>query len=655
MSNHRAAGHYFEAQRRTLAEAVVARQYQLDPELPNRYGDRGRQKCIQDTEYHLAYLASAVTFASPILFAHYMAWAKPTMAAYGVELKHIEDNLICLRDVLQEQVPTELAPATVACVELALGELQQAPCNLETFLAADDHLGRLARSYLEALLRGERHIAVALIHDAVRSGISVHDIYLRVFQPCQQEIGRLWQLRQITVAQEHSCTATTQLAMSQLYPLLLSQPRKGRRVVATSVSGELHEIGLRIVTDLFEADGWDTLYLGGNVPDTSIVQTVNERRPDLLLISATMTFHVNAVARLIELIRNCEAGPTVKIMVGGYPCNVDPELWRRVGADGSACDAIEALDVADRLLAASPEASPAGQKTTSPTVVAEPWIDPQGEGEREMFNALTRLNNELFSTQRELARKNSELAQLNGRLMEADRSKDRFLATLAHEMRNPLAPIVSGLELLRVESGNPDLVAHVCDMMERQARHLTRLVDDLLDVSRITSGKIALQKERVELSTIVQSALDAAGPRIEAAGHELQVSLPARAILVEADSTRIAQVISNLLTNAARYTPSGGHIWLTVDEHDDHLAIAVKDTGIGIPPDMLGRIFDMFIQVDQAADRSQSGLGIGLMLVKRLTEMHGGTVEARSEGPGKGSQFIVTLPIVVEALQPSHP
>ena len=347
---NREAGQTIEAQRRALAEAVVARQYQLQPGLRERYGEGGRAKCVQDTEYHLAYLAAAVTYSSPALFCDYIAWAKAVLAAHGVGPEDVAGNLVCLRDVLSEQLPGGMGEAVASYVEAALRTLPEAPTTLPSLLDGEDALSELARQYLQALLRAERHEASRLILDAVRAGVAVGDLYLQVFQRCQREVGRLWQLKQITVAQEHYCTAATQLAMSQLYPYLFALPKKGRRLAAASVGGELHEVGLRIVTDLFEADGWDTLYLGANLPAGSVVQAVEQHRPDLLVISATMTFHLPGVEQLIAQVRSSEACQGVKVMVGGYPFNVDPELWRRVGADGHAPDAGEALDVAARLL-----------------------------------------------------------------------------------------------------------------------------------------------------------------------------------------------------------------------------------------------------------------------------------------------------------------
>ena len=212
----------------------------------------------------------------------------------------------------------------------ALQMLPAAPTALPSFLDGDDALSGLARQYLETLLGAERQEGTRLVLGAVRAGVAVADLYLQVFQRRQREVGRLWQLRQITVAQEHYCTAATQLALSQLYPYLFALPKKGRKLVASSVGGELHEVGLRIVTDLFEADGWDTLYLGADLPAGGVVEAVERHRPDLLVISVTMAFHLPGVERLVAQVRSSAACRGVKVMVGGYPFNVDPGLWRRV-------------------------------------------------------------------------------------------------------------------------------------------------------------------------------------------------------------------------------------------------------------------------------------------------------------------------------------
>jgi PAS domain S-box-containing protein len=231
-------------------------------------------------------------------------------------------------------------------------------------------------------------------------------------------------------------------------------------------------------------------------------------------------------------------------------------------------------------------------------------------------------------------------------LREADRRKDEFLATLAHELRNPLAPLRNMLEIMKHADGNGNLPRQARETMERQVRHLVRLVDDLLDMSRINRNKLELRKERVELASVINAALEMCRPLMEGAKHELIVTLPPEPIYLDADPVRLSQVFSNLLNNSCKYTEPGGHITVTAERHGGGVVVKVKDNGIGIPPDMLGRVFDMFTQVDRSLERSQDGLGIGLTLVKRLAEMHHGLVEAFSEGPGRGSEFKVLLPVL---------
>ncbi len=235
-------------------------------------------------------------------------------------------------------------------------------------------------------------------------------------------------------------------------------------------------------------------------------------------------------------------------------------------------------------------------------------------------------------------------------LREADRRKDEFLAVLAHELRNPLAPIRTGLELMRLAGDDSTAIEEVRTTMERQSQQMVRLIDDLLDVSRITRGAVDLRKSRVELAAVVESAIETSRPLIEEMAHKLDVTVPKQPIVLEADPTRLAQVISNLLNNAAKYTPRGGSVSVSAERIDGLAVISVKDSGIGIPAEMLEPIFDMFTQVDGSLERSHGGLGIGLTLVKRLVEMHGGTVEARSCGQNQGSEFIVRLPAVVGLL-----
>jgi len=241
-----------------------------------------------------------------------------------------------------------------------------------------------------------------------------------------------------------------------------------------------------------------------------------------------------------------------------------------------------------------------------------------------------------------------QLRRFAGDLEEADRRKTDFLATLAHELRNPLAPIRSGLGVMRLNRDASPALTRVREMMERQVTHMVHLIDDLLDVARISGGKLNLRKSRVALGPIMASAVETSLPLIEAARHELAVEVPESELFVDADATRIAQVVANLLNNAAKYTPPGGRIALALRRDEADAVIAVSDTGVGIPVHALQSVFDMFSQVGSESERSQGGLGIGLSLVRQLVQMHGGSVTAESAGPGAGSRFTVRLPLVLE-------
>jgi len=240
-------------------------------------------------------------------------------------------------------------------------------------------------------------------------------------------------------------------------------------------------------------------------------------------------------------------------------------------------------------------------------------------------------------------------------LIVADRRKDEFLATLAHELRNPLAPIRTGLDILRIRSGDAQATQRATDIMERQLRQMVRLVDDLLDVSRINTGKFAIKMGRVELKAVVNDALEVVRSYIELHGHELVLDLPDRPVFLHGDATRLAQILSNLLNNAAKYTNRGGRVTLSGHVEEKTLVLDVVDTGIGLAPDMLDSVFDMFVQVDSTLERTNAGLGVGLSLARKLVELHGGSITARSDGLGRGSCFSVRLPIVVEPEPLSKP
>jgi signal transduction histidine kinase/CheY-like chemotaxis protein len=254
-----------------------------------------------------------------------------------------------------------------------------------------------------------------------------------------------------------------------------------------------------------------------------------------------------------------------------------------------------------------------------------------------------------WNLKREIAR----TREAEEKLLDASRRKDEFLAMLSHELRNPLAPIRNSLHVFRMVGIKDPTVERVAAMMERQVEHMVRMVDDLLEVSRISRGKIELRRERVELASILRNAVDASRPLIEAARHEFAVELPEASLMLDADPVRLSQVFANLLNNAAKYTPEGGRITLHVAVEAGMATVCVRDNGEGIPPGMLNRVFNMFTQVDTGA-RAQGGLGIGLTLAKTLVQLHGGSIEAHSEGKGRGCEFTVKLPLAqATALEPA--
>lgn len=257
---------------------------------------------------------------------------------------------------------------------------------------------------------------------------------------------------------------------------------------------------------------------------------------------------------------------------------------------------------------------------------------------------------ELYRQRQQISAQRDELEGHTQALKEADRRKDEFLATLAHELRNPLAPLRNGLDILR-QNPNREGAADIRDMMDRQLTHLVRLIDDLLDVSRVSQGKIDLRKETLNIRDVIVSAVEASRPLIDRGGHSLTIDIPEVSLWVEADKTRLSQAVGNLLNNAAKYTPAGGSIAITASQENQSVVIRVADTGVGIPREMQSQVFQLFTQIGDQLNRSQGGLGIGLALVRQLVELHGGTVAASSSGAGKGSVFTIKLPLVAAAVE----
>jgi signal transduction histidine kinase/ActR/RegA family two-component response regulator len=319
-------------------------------------------------------------------------------------------------------------------------------------------------------------------------------------------------------------------------------------------------------------------------------------------------------------------------------CALALKLGQRVVAEDLAThpNFTELAPVADRFGFRAVQSTPLrGSNGRIVGVLSTHWSQPHRPSEREL---------RLLDLYAQHAARHIELKLAEEALLEADRRKDQFLAMLSHELRNPLTPITSALHLLRIELDDPALQRELMGLLDRQVGTLTRLVDDLLDVSRVTAGRIQLRQAHIELNALVQSTADSFRPQMESRQHQFLVALAEHPLWVKGDATRLEQVVVNLLANAAKFSPNGSQVWLTTEEERGESIVRVRDSGMGIEPDMLPKVFELFSQGERELDQSQHGLGIGLALVKSLVEMHGGTVTAASEGLGRGSEFMVRLP-----------
>ncbi len=330
------------ARRGEIAEAVTRAHFLRHPELDRRYGAEGREKCREDAEHHLHYLEQALRFGSPELFADYVGWAQSMLESRGIPQGDLADHLRSLIALAREAVPgisgaldAVASPALAGLPAMAAPEAGRDAPEAERFLAC--------------VREGGPGAAGAFVSGLLDAGWPLQDVYLRVIEAAQHEVGRLWQLNRITVAQEHYYTAATQLVMSQLYPRLFARPARGPRVVIACVSGELHEVGARMVADLLQLEGFDTYFLGASVPARDLVRFVRERAAVLLGLSATLPAHLGRLEATIRAVRDDESLRRVKVVVGGNPFGRVRDLWKSVGGDACARDAREAVEVARAL------------------------------------------------------------------------------------------------------------------------------------------------------------------------------------------------------------------------------------------------------------------------------------------------------------------
>ena len=317
-----------------------------------------RDRLLEDFRQHIRYLQEALAIDSPAIFIDYIRWMQVLLDREHLPGDYLASSLLALDEVLRKELPPDYRESTSSFLKAGIEALKIPPVEIPSFITDDNPHSAIAKSYLDALIAADRESARAVIVGATRSGVPVRDLYLNVFQPVLREIGRLWQVGKVSVAQEHYMTATTGNIIAWLHDQVISSrgsvKRKRKTLVAACVAEELHEIGVRMVADFFDMDGWDTYYIGANTPAQSLLQAVGDLHADVLAISSTMLFHTPVVHYIIRSLRADPRTAKVRIIVGGYPFTLVPDLWRQIGADAVAGSADEAVAIANRLMAVVP-------------------------------------------------------------------------------------------------------------------------------------------------------------------------------------------------------------------------------------------------------------------------------------------------------------
>ncbi|MFP4372214.1 MAG: cobalamin-dependent protein [Halanaerobium sp.] len=336
--------------RESLIEKIMDQQMKLMPELKEKYNSVMNEKSRSDISHNLNYLAQAVFIDEKSIFSNYYNWLYTVLKERGIELELLKKNLLAIENVFKSEFNQKDFKVIKSFLDEAELSLENPENHYQSFIKDDNFLQQEAEEYLSYLIEMEKDKAVNYILNLVDNGTAVEDVYLKIFQTVQYEIGRLWQLDQISIAQEHYATSVTQLAMSQLYPKIFNSFKKGKKALTTCIGDELHELGIRMVADLLELNGWDTIHLGSNTPALEILKIIEEKNIDLLAISVTVPNQLEESKSLISAIREKDKLSQLKIMVGGRLFMQHKDLWQKIGADGFADDAKEAVKVADSIL-----------------------------------------------------------------------------------------------------------------------------------------------------------------------------------------------------------------------------------------------------------------------------------------------------------------
>ncbi|MCX7903394.1 MAG: cobalamin-dependent protein [Caloramator sp.] len=334
--------------KREFAEKILNMQYKFQPELKEKYTKVQHEKCLNDIVYHLSYLAESIYLDNADLFIDYSLWAKILLQNIKIPTEHLIINFECIKEFLKDVFNQDEASTIIDYISSGINILKSPIQSTESYIKPDNPYFEIASKYLNLLLNAERAKASEYIMKLANSNINIKDIYILIFEPSLKEIGRLWQINKITVAQEHYFTASTQLIMSQLYNKIFTTEKIGLKFVGVCIDEELHEVGIRMVSDILEIDGWDTYYLGANVPKSDIVKFLLSQKPHAVGISSTMTYNLHKVADIIEEIKNHDELKDVKILVGGYAFNINKNLYQKIGADYYAENAVKTSEILNK-------------------------------------------------------------------------------------------------------------------------------------------------------------------------------------------------------------------------------------------------------------------------------------------------------------------
>jgi signal transduction histidine kinase len=577
----------------------------------------------------LADAHAAMLLDSRPLLVSLFRWLRRYHAARGMRAEDLTLLIQAVAEELRRSTPSALAEE----ISILAAESDGRQPQVVRHPRGGDEL---CQSYLRLLLDHEGVKARNLILDKVAERKSIQYIHGQILEPALIEIGRLWLEGEISVADEHYATAITESLMNSLHPLLKQHPGQKGRVLLAAVQSELHALGLRMVGDFLELDGWDAIYFGPNLPVESICSAIEKERPDLIALSVTTPSNLLETVETIQRIRALPGARSKPVLVGGYPFLLDHSLWRRVGADAWAASGTHAVRAARCLF-----------EQNRPIAVGLPEASRIAAGiskDRRYRPHEPTQNEELIRLMSELSAVHTQLRNRNAQIEELNEEKNRFLGMAAHDLRNDIsiATLISRL-LGQTKEGLSEFQRKLVDRMDDLLKSMLDLVDGYLDVSRIEAGRLEIHPEPIDLISLVEDRVSTAHFVADEAGVHISRSGITGPATANVDRKRINQALNNLLLNAIKFSPDGGQVEVVVREEGEKYVIDVMDEGPGIPSEQARRLFSPFTTLETTGERTKSGTGLGLHIARRVIEAHGGSIGFRPRTP-QGSVFSITLP-----------